>query len=57
MDYRELLMKYIAHVGACEGVTFIESDRGLSPHLTSDEWVELERLDQEARKYKYLLDT
>ena len=52
IDYRELLMKYIEHVGECEGVTFMskchEPRTGL---FTTEEWEELQRLDGESEKY------
>lgn len=52
MDFRELLMKYIAHVGACEGVTFIFArGRDKNKNITPEEWDELETMDAESRKY------
>jgi len=53
IDYRELLMKYISHVGHCEGVTFILNEwrRPESPFITAKEWEELELLDDESRKW------
>jgi hypothetical protein len=56
MDYRTLLMKYISHVGACEGVDFL-SDTFCGPGsrgahskwpLTAEELVELRVLNKEA---------
>lgn len=53
MDYRELLMKYIAHVGDCEGITYVHhiGQRSDSVKFTEDEKAELKRLDDESRKY------
>jgi hypothetical protein len=50
MDHRQLLRKYIDHVGHCEDNTFL-SDwyRELSDGMfTDDEWAELTRIDQAA---------
>lgn len=49
MDHRALLGKYIEHVGACEGVTFLrEFDRGGYgsdwPQFTDAEWQELKTI-------------
>ena len=45
VDYRALLKKYMAHVGRCEGTTFIA---GVRPEgLTDDEWEALRELDEE----------
>jgi hypothetical protein len=51
MDYRELLMKYIEHIGEEEGITFIHGQprEGL---FTPEEWAELKRLDIESKKYR-----
>lgn len=51
MDYRELLMKYIEHVGEEEGITFINRQprEGL---FSDEEWAELERLELESDKYR-----
>lgn len=48
MDYKALLIKYIQHVGECEGVTFIsERYRGLPyPGFTDEEFNELQVLDR-----------
>lgn len=45
MDYRELLKKYIDHVGESEGVTFLSHDD--LNRFTSEEWAELRLLDVE----------
>lgn len=53
IDYKKLLMKYIAHVGQCESVTYLESHfRGYSDiNFTDDEWNHLGLLSEESRKY------
>lgn len=52
IDYRELLMKYIDHVGECEGITFISDyHRPRAGLFTTEEWEELRRLDAESEKY------
>ena len=40
MDYQQLLAKYIAHVGECEGIVFLtESKRNSSEiKFTEEEW-------------------
>ena len=56
MDHRELLMKYISHVGDCEGVTYL-SDWSLhfNPRLFSaEETEELRRLEDESKKFDNL---
>lgn len=49
MNYKELLRKYIDHVGEREGVTFLRDfDRSKSPwaiKFTDDEWAALQQLD------------
>ena len=46
MDYRELLQKYIRHVGFHEGISFLRDiDRDASVLFTDEEWAELKRLD------------
>jgi hypothetical protein len=47
-DYRTLLLKYIDHVGNCEGVTFL-GDRDRNKSLfTEEEWTLLQQLDRES---------
>jgi hypothetical protein len=52
MDYRELLIKYIAHVSSCEGVDFIGCG-GLHSEIrfTKEECEELEKLSEESNNY------
>ena len=46
MDYRELLKKYINHVGECEGITFLRY--GEKPDfITDEEWAELQKIAKE----------
>jgi hypothetical protein len=47
MDYRELLKKYINHVGYCEGTTFIHMAYPDDMGFTAEEVAELEKLDAE----------
>ncbi len=48
MDYRDLLMRYICHVGECEGISFIfDSER--TPWFSDEQWEELKRLDVESK--------
>lgn len=49
MDYRQLLKKYINHVGAEEGTTFLAFKGGWedSPEFTDEEWAELQKLEAE----------
>jgi hypothetical protein len=47
MEYRELLKKYIDHVGISEGVTFLNGDND-SGRFTNEEWEELQKLDKES---------
>lgn len=54
MDYRDLLLKYINHVGEEEGTTFLSWDR--HDHFTEEEWDELQRLDVEAYGVKRRAD-
>jgi hypothetical protein len=54
IDYRDLLMKYIAHVGHCESVDYIDDRKfqSCSPGLfTPEEAAELGNLSTESRKY------
>jgi hypothetical protein len=47
-DYRTLLLKYINHVGECEGTTFL-SDRWHDDRLfTDEEWSVMQQLDKES---------
>lgn len=54
MNYRQLLKKYINHVGIAEGVTFLEdferSSRFDSPNFTDEEWAKLKELEAEDPK-------
>jgi hypothetical protein len=56
MDYKELLLKYIAHIIDCEGIDYTSRNingPGHSVTLTEEEQEELEALALEARaKYK-----
>lgn len=57
MDYRELLLKYIAHVGECEGSTFIHDIyRKSATWISGEEWAVLERLNEESRKHDVIRD-
>lgn len=54
IDYRQLLLKYIHHVGVEEGVTFIdhiESCPELYPQFSQEEIGELVELDLESMKH------
>lgn len=48
MNYRELLIKYIDHVGYREGVTFLSD--GDSDCFTEEEFAELQKLDKESEQ-------
>jgi len=50
MNYRNLLIKYIQHVGACEGVSYLSPSWFNEPHFSKEEWEELQRLDAESDK-------
>lgn len=51
IDYRELLLKYIAHIGAEEGITYMNRRRMAAPgRFTEEEKDELQRLNQEQRQ-------
>jgi hypothetical protein len=50
-DYRDLLMKYIAHVAEQEGATFLNDPRRPSGLFSDDEWSELHRLDDASKRY------
>ena len=45
IDYRELLRKYINHVGCCEGITFLSNI--YASDFTTEEFAELQKLDKE----------
>jgi hypothetical protein len=45
VDYRELLQKYIDHVGECEGVTYIRLKHRKVGQFTEPEWQALRELD------------
>lgn len=47
IDYRELIKKYINHVGECEGVSFIQNNY-LGKEFSKEEKEELIKLDKEA---------
>ena len=51
IDYRPLLLKYIAHVVTCEGVDFIDTDDSC-PVFTPEELAELRKLSKEANEMK-----
>jgi len=46
MDYKDLLVKYIQHVGDMEGVTFLDGDHLRPDYISHGEWEELKRLDK-----------
>lgn len=46
MDYKELLKKYMDHVGQCEGIYFL-ADWRRTEGFTDEEWNELIRLVNE----------
>lgn len=49
IDYRQLLKKYIAHVGVEEGTTFLDVKESWpdSPEFTDEEWAKLLELEAE----------
>lgn len=47
VNHRDLLKKYINHVGECEGITFLSEGRRTAG-LTDEEWEALQLLDIEA---------
>lgn len=49
INHRELLKKYINHVGVCEGTTYLNDwhQGAYGADFTDEEWSELQRLDQE----------
>jgi hypothetical protein len=46
MNYRDLLIRYIDHVGQCEGTEFLTDSYRLMSELTDEEWDELVRLSR-----------
>ncbi len=58
IDYRDLLMRYIALVTDQEGTSFLHDDNGEPDYFSPDEWSELQSLrdlayaDEEVRKAK-----
>ena len=51
MDYKELLKKYMKHVGAREGASFVESELGdRSDFFSDEEWKEIRKIDEEITK-------
>jgi len=46
MDYKELLKKYIRHVGDLEGVSFL-GPQDKSKFFSDSEWEELIKIDDE----------
>lgn len=53
MDYKDLLIKYIAHIIDCEGIDYTDRNingAGHSVTISEEEQAELEALAKEARK-------
>ena len=50
MNYRELLIKYMYHIGCCEGVYFL-SDHDVGSAFSQEEFEELCSLSTEADTY------
>ena len=46
IDYKELLQKYMRHVGFFEGIDYIGTGFKNEEVFTDDEWVELNRLSE-----------
>lgn len=46
--YLDLLRRYIEHIGDCEGIDYLSTEkRALNPHLFTDaEWTELRRISR-----------
>ena len=44
MDYKELLIKYIRHVGHCEGIDFLAKMHYYNSEFSDEEWEELQKL-------------
>lgn len=51
IDYKELMLKYMAHVGRVEGTDFTGISLKLSSYFTTDEKEELFDLSRESNKY------
>jgi hypothetical protein len=51
--YRELLKKYIDHIGIQEGTDFLHPKYLDDQMFTEDEWVELVKLSEEVRTAFY----
>ncbi len=48
MDYRDLLKKYMKHVGECEGIDYVgEYDRHATNIFSDEEWAELRNISDE----------
>jgi len=47
MDYRELLKKYMNHVGEQEGTTFLGTSLNFNPELSDEEKAELRKINDE----------
>lgn len=60
MDYRQLLKKYIDHVGEYEGSTFLQdymrSNYPDMPDFTDEEWAELKKLEDEPLDFEPPMD-
>lgn len=52
MDYRNLLVRYIAHVGANEGIVYLSNRRRDTNLFTDEQWAELRRLAKEAERFE-----
>ena len=50
IDYRQLLSKYLDHVGDCEGVTFIHAIGGSKVAFSDEEIAELRTIEKETKK-------
>ena len=55
-NYRELLRKYIDHVGDCEGVTFISMQHRRPGTFTEEEWAVLREIDGSSDENERLHD-
>ncbi|AGR48043.1 hypothetical protein PHIM7_322 [Sinorhizobium phage phiM7] len=47
-DYRELLIKYMAHVGYCEGIYFLPYPSTNGSYISEEEALELHKIAEEA---------